>query len=51
MISTMADSTDPITPLMESAAQIHELYESLVAAGFTEAQALYLTGVILAAKA
>lgn len=39
----MNEPPDPITGMAEMAVQIHELYESFVAAGFTEAQALELT--------
>lgn len=42
--------TDPITLLGEAAAQIHEVFLSYVAAGFTEQQALYLVGQILTAS-
>lgn len=35
---------DPITDLAAMAVQLHELYESYLAAGFTEHQALYLVG-------
>ncbi|MFF2774841.1 hypothetical protein ACFVU3_08020 [Streptomyces sp. NPDC058052] len=37
------DLASPITKLAAAAIQIHELYQSLVRAGFTEAQALDLT--------
>lgn len=33
---------DPVTALAAAATQLHELYESYVAAGFTEEQALRL---------
>ena len=45
----MSTSNDPVTPLAAAAATAHELYLSLVAATFTEQQALYLIGQILAA--
>lgn len=35
---------DPMSELATAAASLHELYLSLVAAGFTETQALYLVG-------
>ena len=40
----MADDDMPpfITPIQGSALQLHELFQSLVAAGFTEEQALEL---------
>jgi hypothetical protein len=42
---------DPISPLAEGAAQLHELFLCYVKTGFTEAQALYLIGQIIAAGA
>jgi hypothetical protein len=42
---------DPLTELAKGAAQLHEFFASLVQAGFTEAQALYLTGRALSAQA
>lgn len=42
---------DDITPLAEGAAQLHELYLSYVAAGFTEEQALRLVMAFLSAAA
>lgn len=42
---------DPISPLAMAAAQAHELYTTLVGSGFTEQQALYLVGQILASAA
>lgn len=44
----MSDPEDPITQLAVAAASAHEMFTSYVAAGFTEAQALYLVGQILA---
>lgn len=38
---------DPVTELAASAAQLHEAYESFVAAGFTEAQAMQMVCAIL----
>ncbi|MGI5274856.1 hypothetical protein ACQEUU_37385 [Nonomuraea sp. CA-218870] len=46
----MPEPEDPITQLAAGAAQLHELYASFVAAGFTESQALYLVGQALAAS-
>lgn len=41
--------TDPITKLAEGAVALHELKVEYMKAGFTEPQALYLVGVVLAA--
>lgn len=38
---------DPMTLMAEGAAQVHELFTAYVGAGFSEAQAIYLTGVVL----
>ena len=38
---------DPITDLAAGAAQLHEAYESFVAAGFTESQAMRMVCAIL----
>lgn len=38
---------DPITDLAAGAAQLHEAYESFVAAGFTEAQAMQMVCAII----
>ena len=40
---------EPMTALAEGAAQMHEMFTAYVAAGFTEAQALYLVGCALKA--
>lgn len=40
---------DPLTVLMEGAAQTHELFRAYVDAGFTEQQALYLVGQMMRA--
>jgi hypothetical protein len=40
---------DPITALAAGAAATHEMFLSLVRAGFTEQQALYIIAQILAA--
>jgi hypothetical protein len=47
--SAMAELEDPITQLASAAAQLHELYLSYLAAGFTEAQAFDLVKTILTA--
>ena len=39
------------TPLQDGAAGVHELFKTLVESGFTEMQALYMIGVMLAAGA
>lgn len=41
---------DPLTELAKGAAQVHELFSSYVDAGFSENQALYLVGKMLAAS-
>lgn len=41
---------DPISALGEMAASIHEMFLAYVKAGFTEDQALYLVGQIIAAR-
>ncbi len=46
----MSEPEDPITQLAAAAAQLHELYESYVTAGFTEDQAFDLAKVVLAAS-
>jgi hypothetical protein len=40
---------DPVTELAAGAAQLHEAYESFVAAGFTEAQAMRMVCAMLTA--
>ncbi len=40
----MDEPEEPLTPLAESAGQMHEMFTAYVQAGFTEQQALYLTG-------
>ncbi|MEU1800853.1 hypothetical protein [Streptomyces sp. NPDC019937] len=45
----MSDPTDPITALAQASAQLHELFESYVTAGFTEHQALELLKALLTA--
>lgn len=49
----MGDSmpSDPITDLAAGAVQIHELYESFVTAGFSEAQAMQLVCTIIRPRA
>lgn len=44
----MTTPVEPMTELLESAVSLHELYLSYVEAGFTEQQALYLIGQVLA---
>lgn len=38
---------DPVTDLAAGAAQLHEAYESFVAAGFTEQQAMQMVCAII----
>lgn len=45
----MSEPDDPIPQLAAAAVQLHELYTAYLGAGFTENQALYLVGQILAA--
>lgn len=40
---------DPLTSMLESAIQLHEVYVAYTEAGFTNEQAVYLVGVIIAA--
>lgn len=40
--------TEPMTPMAEATAHLHEMFVTLVAGGFTEAQALHMLGVMLA---
>lgn len=42
-----ADPNDPLTSLAQMAAASHEFFLSLQAGGFSEYQALYLTGQML----
>jgi hypothetical protein len=42
---------DPVTVLAAGAAQAHELFTAWVDAGFTDRQALYLLGHVMAAAA
>jgi len=39
---------EPLTPMAESATSVHELFASLIDAGFTEWQACRVIGVMLA---
>lgn len=41
---------DPFGQLVEAGTAIHEMFRSYVVAGFTEPQALYLVGSLLAAQ-
>lgn len=43
----MTKPSEPLTPLVEAATQVHEYFCGLISAGFTEAQALYLVGQML----
>lgn len=43
----MTRPNEPLTPFQEGAAQIHEMFRAYIEAGFTEQQALYLTGCVL----
>ena len=47
----MPEPEDPITQLAAAAAQLHELYNSYLEAGFTEHQAFDIVKTILAANA
>jgi hypothetical protein len=38
----MGTPEDPISPLREGALALYQMFEELMAAGFTEAQALYI---------
>ena len=44
-------TNEPLTPLVENAAQLHEMFVSFMAGGFAEDQALRLTAYIIAANA
>lgn len=44
-----SDPADPISALAVAATTAHELYTTLVTSGFTEGQAMYLVGQMLAA--
>jgi len=46
----MPGPEDPITALTEMAASLHEMFKAYVEAGFTEEQALYLVGRIVAPR-
>jgi hypothetical protein len=41
-------SEEPMTPLIEACSQAHEFFLALTAGEFTEMQALYILGVMLA---
>jgi len=43
----MSGKEDEPTPLEEGAAQAHEMFLTFMGKGFTEMQALYLTGQLL----
>lgn len=42
----MSQQIDPLSPLAEAATAMHEMFESLVEAGFTEWQALVVVAVM-----
>jgi hypothetical protein len=42
--------SDPVSALLAAATTAHELFATFVTSGFTEQQALYLVGQILAAS-
>lgn len=46
----MPEPEDPITQLAAAAVQLHELYNSYIAAGFTDQQAFDLVKAILTAS-
>ncbi|MFD3740457.1 hypothetical protein [Streptomyces sp. NPDC058629] len=46
----MPEPTDPMTELAAAAAQLHEMYQAYVDAGFTEQQALDLTKAVIVAN-
>jgi hypothetical protein len=44
----MDDPKDPMTQLMDAATQMHEVFKTLQASGFTQWQACRILGVMLA---
>jgi hypothetical protein len=42
------DPNDPISSLLEASVSLHQMFVELQDGGFTESQALYLVGQILA---
>ncbi|MET4670852.1 MULTISPECIES: hypothetical protein [Streptomyces] len=46
----MPEPTDPMTELAAASAQLHEMYQAYVDAGFTEQQALDLTKAVIVAN-
>ncbi|WP_433364053.1 hypothetical protein [Streptosporangium sp. CA-115845] len=44
----MPEPEDPITQLAEAAMSLHEMFTAYVGAGFTDNQALYLVGQLVA---
>lgn len=46
-----SSATSPLTKLGESAAQLHEAYRSLLAAGFSDPQALYVVAALACRQA
>jgi hypothetical protein len=45
-----ADPTEPLTALVEAAAQVHEMFLAYLKVGFTESQAIYLVAAVLTAS-
>lgn len=45
------NTPEPLSALMEAAVSMHEMFLSLLAGGFTEAQALYLVSQVLRPQA
>jgi hypothetical protein len=39
---------EPLTPMTEASTQLHELFETLLASGFTQLQACTIVGVYMA---
>ena len=48
MTPAKRDPVEPLTPMAESVANMHELFGTLTASGFTEWQACRILGVMLA---
>jgi len=44
-------ASEDLSPLHQTAVQLHELYESLVEGGFTRTEAIRIIGTMLAASA
>lgn len=45
-----SDAANPLTPLHQAAQQIHEMFMSYIAAGFSRSEALYLIAELLRAQ-